>query len=94
MPLPETAEKAPVFRKNAPSLLCILFFRCRRQALQDFLKNEEDYPRVVFFFALADSRLLQKSLEDGLLGLLRGETQGLQLQQLVTGDLADGGLVD
>ncbi len=73
MPLPEAAEKAPVFRKNALSLLCILLFRCRRQALQDFLKNEEDYPRVVFFFALADSSLLQKSLEDGLLGLLRGE---------------------
>ena len=62
--------------------------------MQDFLKNEEDYPRVVFFFALADSSLLQKSLEDGLLGLLRGEPQSLQLQQLVTGDLADGGLVD
>ena len=45
MPLLETAEKAPVFRKNALSLLCILFFRCRRQALQDFLKNEEDYPK-------------------------------------------------
>ena len=52
MPLFETAEKAPVFRKNAPRLLRILFFRCRRQALQDFLKNEEDYPRVVFFFCV------------------------------------------
>ena len=39
-------------------------------------------------------RLCQKALEDGLLRFLRGETQRLQLQQLIPGDLADGGLVD
>ena len=39
-------------------------------------------------------RLCQKALEDGLLRFLRGKTQCLQLQQLVPGDLADGGLVD
>ena len=38
--------------------------------------------------------LRQEALEDGLLGLLGGQAQGLQLQQLVPGDLADGGLVD
>ena len=38
--------------------------------------------------------LRQKALEDGLLRFLRGETQRLQLQQLIPGDLADGGLMD
>ena len=38
--------------------------------------------------------LRQKALEDGLLRFLRGKTQCLQLQQLIPGDLADGGLVD
>ena len=38
--------------------------------------------------------LCQKSLEDPVLRFLLGEAQGLQLQQLVPGDLADGGLVD
>ena len=33
--------------------------------------------------------LRQKALEDGLLRFLRGETQCLQLQQLIAGDLAD-----
>ena len=39
-------------------------------------------------------RLRQEALENGLLRFLRGETQRLQLQQLIPGDLADGGLVD
>ena len=38
--------------------------------------------------------LRQEALEDGLLSLLGGQAQGLQLQQLVPGDFADGGLVD
>lgn len=79
--LPETAEKAPVFRKSPESAMYIIF-PLQAANFAGFLENEEDYPRVVFFFALADRNLLQKSLEDGLLGLLRGEPQGLQLQQL------------
>lgn len=61
MPLLETAEKAPVFRKNALSLLCILFFRCRRQALQDFLKNEEDYPKEALRKEVPPSASLSKN---------------------------------
>ena len=38
--------------------------------------------------------LRQEALEDGLLRFLRGKTQCLQLQQLIPGDLADGGFVD
>ena len=36
----------------------------------------------------------QEALEDAVLGLLLGQAQGLQLQKLVAGDLADGGLMD
>ena len=39
-------------------------------------------------------RLRQEALENGLLRFLRGEAQRFQLQQLVPGDLADGGLMD
>ena len=38
--------------------------------------------------------LCQEALEDRLLRLFGGQAEGLQLQQLVAGDLADGGLVD
>ena len=36
----------------------------------------------------------KEALEDGVLRLLGGQAQRLQLQQLVAGDLADGRLVD
>ena len=49
---------------------------------------------VLFFCLIRFSGLGQEALEDGVLGLLGGEAQGLPLQQLVAGDLADGGLVD
>ena len=39
-------------------------------------------------------RLRQEAPENGVLGLLLRQTQRLQLQQLVAGDLADGRLVD
>ena len=39
-------------------------------------------------------RLLQKAIDDLLFGFLFGKTQGHELDELLTRDLADGGLVD
>ena len=38
--------------------------------------------------------LCQKALQNTLFRFFGGQTQRFQLQELVTGDLADGGLVD
>ena len=48
----------------------------------------------LFIWILFCAKLFQKAVDDLLFGLLLGEAQRHQLDELVAGDLADGGLVD
>ena len=62
-------------------------FRSKRTAHK---KNAAAQQPRSFFLCL----LREEALEDGILRLLGGQAEGLELEELVAGDLADGGLVN
>ena len=92
---PEEAQLRPsaVLTISQQAGICKSYTADRCPGMQ---KSREVLPALSYcVFPPAGERASgQEALEDAVLGLLLGKAQGLQLQKLVAGDFADGGLMD